>query len=68
MLQCTLPFRNRQISNAEPVKQRLPTHLQKSSRGGIMGHRYLNLQDDVPALRKMTLLEIATELKAKTWS
>jgi hypothetical protein len=46
----------------------LPTHFRKSSRGGIMGHRYLNLQEDLPALRKMALPEIATELRDITWS
>lgn len=44
-----------------------PTEFRKSSRGGIMGHRYLNLQDYLAAPRKMDLTEVADGLRGKTW-
>ena len=45
-----------------------PTDFRKSSRGGIMGHRYLNLEDMLPSLRKMSLAQIADGLRGKTWT
>ncbi|MGY3032729.1 hypothetical protein ACVIIV_001899 [Bradyrhizobium sp. USDA 4354] len=46
----------------------LPTAFNKSSRGGIMGHRYLNLQGYLPAARRMSLAEIGAALNGKTWA
>jgi hypothetical protein len=45
-----------------------PTAFRKSGRGGIMGHRYLNLQDYLTVPRKMTLAEIAAGLSGKSWN
>lgn len=44
-----------------------PSDFRKSSRGGIMGHRYLNLQDYLTTPRKMELTEVADGLRGKTW-
>jgi len=42
-----------------------PTDFRKSSRGGIMGHRYFNLEETLPALRKMSLVQIADGLSGR---
>jgi hypothetical protein len=44
-----------------------PSDFRKSSPGGIMGHRYINLQEYLPSPRRMELTEIASSLQGKTW-
>jgi hypothetical protein len=46
----------------------VPTDFRKSDRGGIMGHRYLNLQGYLAGRKKMVPPEIAVELTGKTWT
>lgn len=44
------------------------TAFRKRSRGGIMGHRYIDLRTYLPSSRKqMTLQEIAAALSGQTW-
>lgn len=43
------------------------TDFRKAGRGGIMGHRYLNLQEYLPSPRRMTLADVAAGLNGKTW-
>lgn len=46
----------------------IPTDFRKSDRGGIMGHRYLNLQGYFSDRKRMALPEIAAALAGKTWA
>lgn len=44
------------------------TSFKKSTRGGIMGHRYIDLQPQLPKIREMPLANIAAGLTHLTWS
>jgi hypothetical protein len=43
------------------------TDFKKAGRGGIMGHRYLDLRSYLLAQKKMSVIDVATTLNGKTW-